>query len=305
MKFYPSRTITGRFKELRIFMVGEQGYIFAPTVVKQVGTNTWDGVAYGNGKYVAIGSGINIPGYLTTSTDAQRWTIPERFGAIINSPSIAYGNGKFVVTNGRQALTTIDGNTWTENQITSVPEDQMFKVYHINGLFFALDINSYLGEMYLSSNGEFWEKVFSSNNLRMRSITYGNGKYYMTAQSGASTTSFYSSPDGITWNYLRKISGNGIFYIAYGNDKLVAASSTGYITSSSDGVTWTTPQNKGIGTDLRIQYADGKFMVVTIDNRLSRFSTSLDGENWTVPERVKNELGNPLESKVCNICAIP
>ena len=39
-----------------------------------VGTNSWNAIAYGNGKYVAVGSS----GYVTTSTDGINWTTPKQ-----------------------------------------------------------------------------------------------------------------------------------------------------------------------------------------------------------------------------------
>lgn len=39
-----------------------------------IGTNSWNAIAYGNGKYVAVGSS----GYVTTSTNGTSWTTPVR-----------------------------------------------------------------------------------------------------------------------------------------------------------------------------------------------------------------------------------
>ena len=39
-----------------------------------VGTNNWNAIAYGNGKYVAVGAS----GYVTTSTDGKTWTTPTK-----------------------------------------------------------------------------------------------------------------------------------------------------------------------------------------------------------------------------------
>ena len=39
-------------------------------IMAVVGTNGWNAIAYGNGKYVAVGQ----KGYVTTSTDGINWT---------------------------------------------------------------------------------------------------------------------------------------------------------------------------------------------------------------------------------------
>lgn len=56
-----------------------------------IGTNSWNAIAYGNGKYVAVGSS----GYVTTSTNGTSWTTPVRIGTE-DWYSVTYGNGKFV-----------------------------------------------------------------------------------------------------------------------------------------------------------------------------------------------------------------
>lgn len=63
-----------------------------------VGTNRWNAIAYGNGKYVAVGAS----GYVTTSTDGINWTTPTKAGTEEWS-SVAFGNGKFVAV-GRKML---------------------------------------------------------------------------------------------------------------------------------------------------------------------------------------------------------
>ena len=62
-----------------------------------VGTNNWNAIAYGNGKYVAVGAS----GYVTTSTDGKTWTTPTKIAEFSYTwNDIAYGNGKFVVVGG-------------------------------------------------------------------------------------------------------------------------------------------------------------------------------------------------------------
>lgn len=55
-----------------------------------VGTNAWFDIAFGNGKYVAVGDN----GYISTSTNGTSWTTPKQVGTTRWS-KIAYGNGKF------------------------------------------------------------------------------------------------------------------------------------------------------------------------------------------------------------------
>lgn len=75
------------------------------------GTQTWYDITYGNGEYIAVGSG----GYVTASTDGINWGIPTKLGFIpVNDiTALAYGDGKFVaITNGSYAI-SFDGPTWS------------------------------------------------------------------------------------------------------------------------------------------------------------------------------------------------
>ena len=56
-----------------------------------VGTNNWNAIAYGNGKYVVVGSS----GYVTTSTDRKNWTTPKQvYSYSLNG--VTFAIGKFV-----------------------------------------------------------------------------------------------------------------------------------------------------------------------------------------------------------------
>ena len=49
---------------------------------KQIGTKTWNAVAYGNRKFIIVGCGTyNGGGYITTSDDGLNWSSPEQLDA--------------------------------------------------------------------------------------------------------------------------------------------------------------------------------------------------------------------------------
>ena len=114
-----------------------------------VGTNKWQDIAYGNGKYVAVG----YNGYVTTSTDGKTWTTPKQVGTGYWN-TIAYGNGKFVMIGGYSVSSSADGITWSTIQ------------------YIGSDVRASLGD-----------------------ITYGNGKFVIAMWDGYITT----STDGETW----------------------------------------------------------------------------------------------------------
>ena len=82
-----------------------------------VGTNGWNAIAYGNGKYVAVGAN----GYVTTSTDGVNWTTPKQIaGSSYTWNGIIYANGKFVVC-GQYSYIAVstDGTNWTTYKVDS------------------------------------------------------------------------------------------------------------------------------------------------------------------------------------------
>jgi len=90
-----------------------------------IGSNSWNGIAYGNGKYVAVGDS----GYTAYSTDGVNWTQKQ----IVNFTSlnkIAFGNGKFVAVGKGTEI----GST-----------------------------NTYYGNIIYSSDGINWERVTLTN----------------------------------------------------------------------------------------------------------------------------------------------
>ena len=69
--------------------------------------------------------------------------------------------------------------------------------------------------------------------------------------------------------------------ITYGNNKFVAIGDGGYISTSTDGVTWTTPvKNSNLGSNAwtGIAYGNNKFVALGMGGYIS---TSTDGVTWT------------------------
>ena len=86
-------------------------------IMAVVGTNSWNAIAYGNGKYVAVGSS----GYVTTSTDGINWTTPKQIaGSSYTWNGIIYANGKFVAC-GQYSYIAVstDGTNWTTYKVNA------------------------------------------------------------------------------------------------------------------------------------------------------------------------------------------
>ena len=198
-------------------------------------------IAYGNGKFVAVGSG----GQMAYSTDGATWTaitgMNSPFGTDISIYGIAYGGGTFVAvgTSGKMA-TSSDGVTWTA--ISGA--NSTFSVTQINAIAYGsagnaggkfVAVGNY-GRMATSTNGASWTSVSStnstfgsaSNQSNIYGIAYGNGMFVAGGEYGKMA---YST-DGATWTavsvstFPNNYSGD-INAIVYGNNKFVAVGSGG------------------------------------------------------------------------------
>jgi len=141
-------------------------------------------------------------------------------------------------------------------------------------------------EIIIKEAGEDWE-TFDLH-------TYGNAfyafnKYFVLAPHGDMVT----STDGVNWTLPSNVLGNrGWNCIVFGNNRLVAVGSTGFVSISTDGINWSAPQQllSGDADIFRwngIAFGNNRFVAIcTKRNLLGGFiSTSTDGVNWTAPSR--------------------
>jgi len=232
-------------------------------------TNDITGIAYGNGRFVAV----STLGSMAHSLDGINWTaiLPGtgagQSGFVSTIRDIAYGNGRFVaVGNSGQMARSADGITWT-------------RIYAGTG----------------AGQSSF------PNNLHINSIAYGNGRFVAVGQIGLMA----HSPDGINWTRIwggteAEQSGfptnQTIFDIAYGGGRFVAVGTGGRMARSADGITWTailpgtgaeqsTFANNVSVTISAIAYGNGRFVAgvgsgVTA-TPAGRMAHSPDSINWT------------------------
>jgi photosystem II stability/assembly factor-like uncharacterized protein len=228
----------------QFFAVGVSGTI----CYSSDGTSSWNPVgdstfgssnirdiAYGGGRYVAVGDS----GKIATSTNGTTWT------AITNSTfgttaiyGITYGDSKFVAVGaeGKMAY-SINGTTWTAVTNSSTTA--------INGItyggaigkekFIAVGSSTYIA---YSTDGVTWTKVNSGYySVGLKEIVWGGNKYVAVASAGVMLVSL----DGINnWSRIEGGIGSGksqmddtdailfvssINGIAYGGGKFLAVGS--------------------------------------------------------------------------------
>ena len=247
--------------------------------------DAWESIAYGNGKFVAVGSNGNA----AYSTDGINWTpinmyFSDEITENIWMESVAFGNGKFVAV-GRanyddtpDAAYSTDGINWTQTYLQT--DVIWYSIAYGNGKFVAVGSS---GNAAYSTDGINWTQTsmpisYSTTDI---SITFGNGKFVVVAYDG---TAAYST-DGINWTQTSMPSSSSWRSIAYGNSMFVVAGS-GKIAYSADGINWTETNISSAKTEalFSIAYGGDKFVAVGRDRR-SKYSCtvySTDGINWTL-----------------------
>lgn len=234
-----------------------------------VGSNDWTAVAYGNGKYVAVG----YNGYVTTSSDGTNWAAPKQVGSY-NWYAITYGGGKFVAVGAlgfAQSAVSSDGVNWTLSNLIS-RESSFVGVTYFNGTFIAADND---GNIWKSTNGlSGWTSQQISTST-LQNVNYLNGLLIATDASYR----IWISSDGNTWS-------NGkttftCYATAYGNGKFVIVGNLGYITTSNDGINWSSRvQIKPVSSNFiwyGVAFANDKFVAVGYNGYIA---TSIDGVKW-------------------------
>jgi hypothetical protein len=111
------------------------------------------------------------------------------------------------------------------------------------------------------------ESVLGSGNFQLQKIEYEGGDWSL----GVNSLNDHS------WGSIVQT-----------NDKYVALSSTGWISTSTDGTTWTTPvQNTTLGANnwYGLCYNGDKFVTLSSNGSIS---TSTDGTTWTTPSQISN-----------------
>jgi outer membrane protein OmpA-like peptidoglycan-associated protein len=227
------------------------------TLQKAANNYAWNSVAFGEGKFVAVGPSTNGDGAMY-STDGKNWIagsdVPNN-----DWQSVAYGNGTFVAVskNGtrNRIITSDDGINW---KISSIYQDFPWGwVKFGNGHFVIASRSegsfSLMKQPWIfhSVDGISWTKspiTYISNvdpaGKAVTSLSFGNGVFTLT---GASTTGalayqpmILNSFDGINWSHKPRWPGvtRGVTSITYGCERYVGIGKSGVVDITADPQDW-------------------------------------------------------------------
>jgi len=222
-----------------------------------MGRGSLNAITYANNRLVSVGHF----GKITYSLDGVTWTnlkIPPRNITIQNTDmldleSITYGNDIFVAVGYYGTIVTSpDGITWTHRKAT--------------------DTTPY-------------------TNATLYGVTYGNNKFVAVGYNYDHSTDVYTyvvltSSDGMIWDSCTSCIEEQVTSIAYGNNIFVAVGPSDNISTSIDGINWTSrPSGTFSGTPSAsnpsnyfnfITYENNEFIAVG-----HKILSSTDGITWS------------------------
>lgn len=169
---------------------------------------TWQGVAYGNGRFVAVAS----TGEAAYSTDGLIWTVRST-GTYSSINAIVYTGTRFAAVGFRAICTSDDGITWS---FKSQPvTDTWQALTYGDGILIALGQTH---EIRSSDGGLNWSTI-SVPHSNYSGIAYNNGLFVAVSQNDKYCD--ISADKGTSWSTVELPSTN-IWLIAAGGNTFVA-----------------------------------------------------------------------------------
>lgn len=144
----------------------------------------WNSVAYGNGKFVAVGVSDSSLTQTAYSTDGVFWDAGSYIGGC---EAVTFGNGRFVAIDGTSSTTSfisLDGINWTAGELPGAASSWKTVTYG-GGLFLATITGS--ANAAVSTDGLFWEAVALGASSSWGSSVYGAGKFIVLSGVGSNS----------------------------------------------------------------------------------------------------------------------
>lgn len=204
-------------------------------------TNTFHAVAFGGGRFLAVGEW----GMMATSTNGTTWTVlatgeRQPLHSVAYSPT-AYGVGVFVAVGGPDSLPT-ENASGTSNKV------------------------------FVYSGGESWATWPVATQRTLRGVAFGQDRFVAVGDGDTVLTSVVPS----LWTPRPATGAGDLRGVVFGIDHFVAVGQRGARTSSDGGVTWTPSLE---GEDLTsVGYGMGRFIAWAGDRQQW---VSTDGLHWT------------------------
>jgi hypothetical protein len=250
-------------------------------------TGSWTAVAFGDGRWAAVGHGADV----AVSPDGSTWT--EDAVPAGSWQTVTYGDGEFLAlssTNaGAQEMVSTDGDNWSAQ---AGPAGPWTALTYGEGRFVAVSSN---GEIDTSTDGVHWTDAWSHRNYDLTSVAYGDGHFVAT---DTAMGAIIISTNGTQWSRLLPLrNGQKWGAVAYGNGNFAVfdGSGSGMMATSVYGYSWTlhaysspqkfTDATFGCGTFVAAGESSGStnnFVTSTSGETLSATAVPIDETaDWT------------------------
>lgn len=233
------------------------------------------GITYGNGIFVAVGSG----GAILANADSNPgvWQKPDgNIDGLFNLTKVAVGtNAVLVVDQYGQHIASTDGLNWTVS--SGALGGDITCLEFLDGRWYEAGSDDYVTHrLYNSLHGNSW----SLTDLEVPDPIVGlasSGSRFVAAVGGNSASSFYSSTDGDTWAMAEQFPAvYPVQSITYGFGKFVAVSENASFTSA-DGLSWTNHTATGLTATRAVAFGGSTFVAVGVNTAYY----SINGVTWT------------------------
>lgn len=230
------------------------------------------GLAYGNGKYVVLGSFVyNNYGPSSSSEDGINWTVSDDLDGNHKS-EVAFVNGHFVALGSRFYSTSNDGHNWT------IKENFPYtfrNVIYAQGIYLAAGFSPEgNAALFSSSDEETWTLVHESNKTSnydtYETLAYGNGRFVAIARY----SDIVYSDLGINWNYAPSASPGHFEGLAFGNGYFYSSSGEGQSYLSGDGINWTRSTDNISSRISNVSFLDETFWAYGLNGNIFRLAPS-------------------------------
>lgn len=250
------------------------------------GSTRWNAIAYGNGKYFAVGS----EGSVATSADGSVWEEASVGTDGWNGIAYSVADEVFVaVGDAGMTARTSDGESWSLSRLGNEPWND---VECYNEKRVAEDgkesWSSYLAAVSMNGRINNFDGLTTAGSEDWFCVTY-NGRSFMAAGSEGSVA---TSSDRETWSVQTAgtANWNGA---AFGNNVYVVVGDGGNIAYSSDTQTWKQVAS-GTETWNDVVYSDGYFVAVGNGGNIAY---SADGITWT-------SVNSGTQNDIFSVCVV-
>ncbi|MBL9201052.1 MAG: hypothetical protein JNL39_11125 [Opitutaceae bacterium] len=216
-------------------------------------TENRQAVAFGGGRFVAVGANIDpltgtTQGSAQASADGITWTRAPLASPLVPSlGAVAFAQGRFVAVgtntigadrvnntaDDSAAFTSADGLAWTP-AVTGAGVAQLTAVAASPSLFVAAGTG---GALLTSPDGAAWSRRTSGVTTSLRGAAFGNGRFVVVGDGAV----IRHSADGLTWTAVNAGLATNIQLNAVGwweDVGFIAVGLAGTILSSTDGISW-------------------------------------------------------------------